>query len=373
VGDFDTQSIGLPVDEDLVERSSLIDETRRSVDRSCDTNSDSTESDRSEGSNEDSTIADSISEDVDFADVSHQALQTLIDQFPRMLGQWILKNHVSEKATASLLYILKLFPDLGGLPSCRKTLVKTPGGKVDVKIMEPGIYFHFGVVSGLVESLLKTSTELDNGTELKLQVGIDGVSLANSSDATFWPIAAKVTNLENTEVYMIGVYQGPSKPEHVNEFLKEFVQDLITLAEEGGIIFEGKLYPVKLDALICDTPAKAYVLQTLGHTGFLSCFRCDIAGKKSKTFKKTFFPTKSGNVRSEADFRDRNQPGHHIGDSIIEDIPDFKITEQVPYDFMHLILLGVLKKNFGCLFSSVKKETSPIHFQGSRRFDSYAT
>jgi hypothetical protein len=313
-----------------------------------------TSSESSDPSSGDSDLSDSCDHDDAF----------LRENFKSLLARWVLDNHLSEAGTASLLHLLRLDTKYGFLPKTRKTLVKTPVGKVGLTYVSPGVYFHFPVVNGLRDALAQTSSNLDQIDVLKLHVGIDGVKLADSSDMEFWPIVAQVANLEGTKVFPIGVYQGPKKPENVNEYLSDFVKDCVDLKNDG-VIFNGKHFKVELDAIICDTPAKAYVAQVLGHAGKLSCFRCNISGFYSKTHQKTYFPTKSGEIRTENDFRNRTQPGHHIGYSILEEIPPFfKLTVNIPYDFMHLILLGVLKKILLAYFYQAKKKL-PKYIQSS--------
>lgn len=92
--------------------------------------------------------------------------------------------------------------------------------------------------------------------------------------------------MNSPEVFPVGAYFGEKKPDDANEFLKKIFYELIELCEKG---FEG--VPITCSALICDTPAKAFILYLKGHTGYDSCWKCCISGcyemsKEQKRRKK---------------------------------------------------------------------------------------
>lgn len=60
--------------------------------------------------------------------------------------------------------------------------------------------------------------------------------------------------------------------------MQPVVDDLINLINNGYIYAE-KIIKIRLLALICDAPAKSFVLCIKGHTGFNSCTKCLIKGK----------------------------------------------------------------------------------------------
>jgi len=101
----------------------------------------------------------------------------------------------------------------------------------------------------------------------------------------------------------------------------------------------------KLSMLICDTPAKSYVLAVKGHSGYFSCTKCDTEGDM---FNKVlcFVDTKNFHKRSDHSFRNKVHSEHHIGTSILLKIPNFNIIDNIPIDYMHCLLLGGTKSFF---------------------------
>lgn len=89
-------------------------------------------------------------------------------------------------------------------------------------------------------------------------------------------------------VTIVGIFYGEGKPGNCNAFLDKFVHEAIDLIN-NGILFNNYRYNVRLKTLICDAPAKAYVLQVKNHTGFNSCTKCVIEGEfidNRVTFRK---------------------------------------------------------------------------------------
>ncbi|XP_072747535.1 uncharacterized protein [Anoplolepis gracilipes] len=79
-----------------------------------------------------------------------------------------------------------------------------------------------------------------------------------------------------------------------------------------------------------------------GHIGFFSCTKCMQKGKYVKG--RVVFPKINCKKRTNENFYDKIQPEHHLGKSILENIPNIDIVNNFPLDYMHLICLGVVKK-----------------------------
>jgi len=60
--------------------------------------------------------------------------------------------------------------------------------------------------------------------------------------------------------FIVGVFHGYEKPKSSNEFLEEIIFELILLVKEGLATLEGEVISVNLAALICDAPAKSFIL-----------------------------------------------------------------------------------------------------------------
>jgi len=146
---------------------------------------------------------------------------------------------------------------------------------------------------------------------------------------------------ESKEVFIIGIYYGTHKPSDSKEFLAKFVDEAKILHEEG-ITINNRNIPCTLHSIICDAPAKAFVLQIKGHNGYSSCTKCTIEG--SYINGKLCFPETNVQLRTDEDFRLRKDENYHIGHSAILKLPDFDHVNNVPLDYMHLVCLGVMRK-----------------------------
>lgn len=77
---------------------------------------------------------------------------------------------------------------------------------------------------------------------------------------------------------MIGIYHGYDKPKFANDFLKDFVEGVSKILQEG-ITFQNKFYSIRIISIICDAPAKSFITYTKGHSGYASCTKCYIEGE----------------------------------------------------------------------------------------------
>lgn len=276
--------------------------------------------------------------------------------FVSRLSSWAVKERISHSSLLKLLQILKnnvSMSDLESLPSDPRTLLQTPSKLDGVVSMGPGSYYYFGIKHTIVHMCQNLNITLEPGLDkFYIATNIDGVPLFKSSNLSFWPILCLIKTIKGleSEVFCVGLYLGRSKPD-VNDFLFDFVTEIKNLVV-NGICIEGKIYEFKLQMLICDTPAKSYILNIKGHSGFFSCTKCTIEGDfgNSIYFSETEFVK-----RTDESFRTRLQPEHHVGKTLWEEIPQFDMINGVPIDYMHCILLGVTKRllchrTFGWVF-----------------------
>ncbi|XP_004211097.1 uncharacterized protein LOC101238701 [Hydra vulgaris] len=149
-----------------------------------------------------------------------------------------------------------------------------------VKTIEGGSYYHFGVFNSLqhIIHLPYFCTSLCSETlSLSLQINIDGLPLHKSSTQQFWPILARVSIPFSSNPFLIGLFCGQSKPVNLNEYLKDFIEEMLEL-ENGPVKIDvdGKKCSINIgiSCFVCGTPARAYIKQTKGHTGYYSCDKC---------------------------------------------------------------------------------------------------
>lgn len=259
--------------------------------------------------------------------------------FTGKLREWVVKNRISNVAVNELLKILqeKITDDL---PLDSRTLLNTIRD-IEVKSVEPGQYYHFGLKNAITNIFANLGSfyTLCKNQVVEINVNVDGLPLSKSSSSQVYPILISLVG--HNFVEMVGIYHGFEKPKDCNEFLREFVTEAVDVVNNGFEIND-KHIKVKIKAIICDAPAKSYIKNIKGHTGYFSCSKCTIEGAFSN---KLYFPEIDiTNKRTDTQFRRQENTDHHIGKTILENIPDLDMIHSFPLDYMHLICLGVMKK-----------------------------
>lgn len=76
-----------------------------------------------------------------------------------------------------------------------------------------------------------------------------------------------------SNVFLIGAYHGYKKPDSVDDFQNQFIEESKTLGKEG-FIYNEKRIRVLLHLIICDSPARSMITGTKSHNGHCGCPRC---------------------------------------------------------------------------------------------------
>ncbi|XP_043476303.1 uncharacterized protein LOC122507574 [Leptopilina heterotoma] len=274
------------------------------------------------------------------------------NKFKSALCQWALLYNIPLIALTALLLLLLTFTDYV-LPRTARTLLKTPINTKTTILSDDGEYLHLGLLRAL-QAILKTQKSKGiNKNNLNLYINIDGLPIYKSSKKSLWLIFCSEVNSKS--VYLIGAYFGEHHPANSNEFLSEFVKEAKIFCE-SGIIFEGRRITVNIYGLICNAPAKSLVLKVKGHTGYHCCPKCKIKGdgilpeqigKNKKKKRRVCFPGLGPfSKRTDLEFASNVYLGtYQQGEAtVLTQIPRFGAVSNVPIDYMHLVLLGIMKK-----------------------------
>lgn len=129
----------------------------------------------------------------------------------------------------------------------------------------------------------------------------------------------------------------------------EFTQEIGTLKENGVLCGKSHvLKDFKIRALICDSPAAAFVTGRIGHSSYHGCPKCDQVCTRDEENNRLVYQTYAGNPRTDESFFYRDDPGHHRPEfldrhSLLEQAGIGHIS-QIVIDPMHLLDIGVTKK-----------------------------
>lgn len=78
-------------------------------------------------------------------------------------------------------------------------------------------------------------------------------------------------------VFSVEIYYSTSKPHSLDEYLQRFTQEIEPILR-GGFNYSSKKFTVTIKAVLCDTPAKAFVKATKSFSGFYGCDKCCTRG-----------------------------------------------------------------------------------------------
>lgn len=265
----------------------------------------------------------------------------------KKLRDWNTSFSIKANALTALLGILRSHDCFSSLPSDARTLLNTPSC-VSVVPVEPGFYSHICLVNNLQRILENVKEDV---SDVKLLVNVDGLPLFKSSKNQLWPILGMVANVPSIIkiVFPIGIYCGQSKPKSSSSYLREFVEEIKKLMMEGFYVNQ-KLLTVSIKGFICDAPAKSFILNVKGHTGYYSCTKCIQPGVW--VHNRMTFPECNAVERTNESFLRQDDEDFHTGETILSTIPGLDFIRCFPLDYMHLVCLGVVRSliylwNFG--------------------------
>lgn len=243
------------------------------------------------------------------------------------LKHLISKYHVSHNFINELLTVLR--SEGLKLPKDVRTLLKTPHTHEIINI-HPGSYIHIGIEFLITPILEAYFDKLHDISLIKLSLNIDGLPLTKSSKSSFWPILISFVDiLELSQKCLpVGIYHGQyKKPTSIFEFLNPFINEM-KLIKANGIRIKNKVFNFDISQIVCDSPAKAFILNVKQHNAYHSCNSCVEEG----TFlnNRMSYSGINSELRTNESFRSKKDEDYHKGTSPLEMFPDLNITDAVP-------------------------------------------
>lgn len=287
------------------------------------------------------------------------------------LQQWALRHNVHHNAVSDLLRILrdKLHQKV---PRFARTLLKTPTS-ISLETIDGGKLWYHSIKNCLIHS--KLANCLTNIT-INVNFNIDGLPLHKSTSTEFWPILMNIANMVEIKPMVVAIYVGSGKPKSILQYLDKFVTEFNEVCENGIENLKGATLKIKLNAFICDKPARAllkcmyiinlcfrmrifgiYISSFKGvknHGGYSSCTKCTVLGEYDKKGHHMSFPRLDCPLRTHDDFIRKVDEDHHIYNaskmeflrSPLERMIGVDMIKSFPVsDSMHLIELGNIFQN----------------------------
>lgn len=269
--------------------------------------------------------------------------------FPQKLRGWALSHNITHVALKELLSLLSSSLKLT-VPLDPRTLLETPR-VVETDFISGGEFVYFGIEKNLKRSisniahLVQPKSTIfskfyhDFGENLvTISVGVDGIPLSRSTRSQFWPLLGKIDQLKINSIFVIGLFYGVQKPTNL-DFLNDFIAETITL-EKDGFNHLGKKFHFRISCIIADAPARSFIKGIKNHNSYSGCEKCVQHGEFGKSVVYTELNSAS---RTDESFRSQLDENHHKFSTSLSKL-QIGLVSQIPYDYMHMCCLGVMRK-----------------------------
>lgn len=322
------------VDDENVEEGDDDEEEEEDISENSEVDNDHMDEDNN-ASNSSEDDNDNVPEDID--ELKKKALKYAF-----------LSANLKHNQGNILLKTLCTFPfNLAYLPKDTRTLLQTPTvvATRHIQQLAGGEYLHLRLKYTLIRKLesfpvhrLPKTVEIDFST--------DGAQIHNSGTTQFWPIQYRIFNSIDKRPVIAGVFKGKEKPSNAFAFFEHFVQEILDIRKEGGILVRNRRLALNIRCFIADAPARAFALQHYGHTSSNACSKCKIESHRSEetsVFGGTMvFSGIRHPPRTDEEYHNMIDEDHHKGPSPLD--PILGLVKQVPFDPMHLVYIGNVKK-----------------------------
>jgi len=156
-----------------------------------------------------------------------------------------------------------------------------------------GLFYHFGLKAAVQLLLEKLHGQLPDNHTLCMQLNIDGLPLFKSPSMQFWPVLELLKGF-NVKPVIVSLFCGQNKPTSLSDFLDPVVEEINQL--RVGFQYLGKHFALRITAVICDAPARAFVKAIKSHTGYSGCDKCCQSG--CYISHRMTFPEAHANLRT---------------------------------------------------------------------------
>lgn len=261
------------------------------------------------------------------------------NSFQESLARAFIQGNLTHTQGNLILKTLRSLPCLSYLPKSSRTLLNTPRKGPIITKVDPGEYIHIGFGKALLRILQRTSPNLIPNI-IEVDFSTDGAKLNKSGYSQIWPIQCSIANIANSKPEVVGIYKGPSKPRNIDTFFTPFIDDVLKIIDSGVLFLEKKIF-VKLRSFIADAPARSWALNHFGHTSSNPCSKCRVIGTRYEG--QIIFMGINHRLRTDEEYSMLDDEDHHKGPTPLTRLP-MGMVSQVPFDYMHLVCIGVVKK-----------------------------
>ena len=254
------------------------------------------------------------------------------------IAKWAIQNRIKLCALDKLLNILGNHGIKS--PKTSRTLLQNNNNPRNISFISNTFVYEFDIIKMFSNILSKIN--YTGPSNILISLNIDGLPIFKSTSTSMWPVLVAIHGLQSY-VFPICLTYG-KKPDNL-DFLKNTIQNLKNLLI-NGLNFNGRELTFSIKCIVCDAPAKAFVK---GVKQFNSTYGCDKCTMKSVHIERTpcYLNTEFIN-RTNEEFREFsydfvNFLNHQILQSPFTNL-DIDMIKDFNIDYMHCVLLGVMKK-----------------------------
>lgn len=268
---------------------------------------------------------------------SHDNVHDIRNSLSENLRFFFLKFHPSREAMNYLLKCINKH-DIS-VPSSVYMLMKNPGNpKFEYQQVSNGKIAYFSIVDNLKYIIAHNCINtLQNEAQyqLHLKINIDGLPLFSGSNFQLWPIWMIVNGYDRP--LPIGLFGGVGKPD-ITGYLKPLCDELTQL-QGSPFLIDKVWFSLKSIIFICDAPARSYTQCIYPHTAYYGCGYCKAKGEYHEN--RIIFPETDATSRSDEECASVMENNQSSVSPLIGIVP---LKTGFPPEYMHLVLLGVMKK-----------------------------
>lgn len=196
--------------------------------------------------------------------------------------------------------------------------------------------------------------------EITLILNTDGVQIFKSKSKSLWPVQLIINEIHRTKRFMtknilVVALWFHAKHPNMKVLLKPLIEEMIDLKKNGLKMMINNVKYIFNVTVLCttlDAPAKASVQNIMGHSGYSSCHYCEVRGVKYGVSHVRYPYSNINRKRSHKNavkqmIKSRNE--HRLvlgfkGISPLIAMPDFNVIDGFAIDYMHAVLLGIVKR-----------------------------
>ncbi|MGH0139841.1 UNVERIFIED_CONTAM: hypothetical protein FKN15_009962 [Acipenser sinensis] len=225
------------------------------------------------------------------------------------------------------------------------------------------------VLSDIHDGVLYKRLLVDQGSQerpldrLSLSFNCDGVPVFKSSSLSIWPVLCSLNEVTPTErlknILMASLWFGKCKPD-MNVYLEPFVEECRSLWSDGvqwvdPLRGSDRLSKIYTTCAVCDSVARPLMQNMMQFNGYQGCGFCKNPGvtvSKGRGFVRVYPYRRETTLRNYIETvkcaeqaLDSQQLICGVkGPSVLYNIPKFDIVENFVPDYMHCVLLGVVRQ-----------------------------